>query len=164
MTFIKKEWDSLQVKWKKAFVVKYKFKLLRDRMRWWKREIFGWMDLKVEALVSDNQASSSNQSLNEEVRVKSWRAQDSIWKNLHLKKTRKAKNLGRKWSKKVTSILSISTQLWRLKEEGISLVSIGSSRMERVVEVKCAVMNFFATRFDETIKEILRASRRGSKK
>ncbi|CAL5199706.1 unnamed protein product [Lathyrus oleraceus] len=31
-----------------CFVVKEKLRLLRDRLKWWNKEVFGWVDLRIE--------------------------------------------------------------------------------------------------------------------
>lgn len=36
-----------------AFVLKDKFKFLRERFKWWNKEVFGWFDLRVEKVVTD---------------------------------------------------------------------------------------------------------------
>ena len=30
------------------FILKEKFKKLRERLRWWNHEVFGWLDLKIK--------------------------------------------------------------------------------------------------------------------
>lgn len=37
----------------KAFVLKEKLKQLRDRMRWWNKNMFGKIELKIEEVVID---------------------------------------------------------------------------------------------------------------
>lgn len=40
LDFVKKEWNSFHIKGNVSYVVK-KFKLLRDKLRWWNKMIFG---------------------------------------------------------------------------------------------------------------------------
>lgn len=48
MEFVKAEWNSFNIVGKKTYIIKEKFKLLRERIRWWNKEVYGWLDLKVE--------------------------------------------------------------------------------------------------------------------
>lgn len=43
--FEENEWKSIEVKGKQAYVMKEKFKVLRERLRGWNMEVFGWIDL-----------------------------------------------------------------------------------------------------------------------
>lgn len=47
--FIKKKWQSFKVKGLGDFVLKEKLRLLKISFRKWNVEVFGWLDLKVEA-------------------------------------------------------------------------------------------------------------------
>lgn len=45
MEFVKLEWESSNVVGKKDYMIKGKFKLLREGLKWWNREVYGWLDL-----------------------------------------------------------------------------------------------------------------------
>lgn len=65
MGFVKKDWESFEVSGSKPYVLKDKLKILRDRLRWWNKEVFGWVDLSVEEAVYnlkqiDNQNTTCN--------------------------------------------------------------------------------------------------------
>lgn len=53
MSFVKNEWESFTIKGRKYFAIKEKLKLLRERLRWWNKIIFGWIDLEVEDEVEE---------------------------------------------------------------------------------------------------------------
>lgn len=53
MKFVKKELESFEVRGKKYFVIKEKFQRLRERLSWWNKEVFGWIDLNVEKDVEE---------------------------------------------------------------------------------------------------------------
>lgn len=36
--------------------MKEKHKLMRERLKWWNKEVFGWLDLTIEKLVADMDA------------------------------------------------------------------------------------------------------------
>lgn len=48
LKFVKSEWNSFYVKGRVARVLKEKLKLLRDNLRWWNKNVFGWIDLKIK--------------------------------------------------------------------------------------------------------------------
>lgn len=41
MEFVKTEWNSFNTVGKKAYIIKEKFKLLRERIRRWNKEVYG---------------------------------------------------------------------------------------------------------------------------
>lgn len=43
----------MKFKGRKYFIVKEKLKILRERLRWWNKEIFGWIGLQVEDKVEE---------------------------------------------------------------------------------------------------------------
>jgi hypothetical protein len=53
LPFVDKMWKSFDVKGKKAFVLIEKFKLLKDCLRKWNKEVFGYLDLNIEKTVND---------------------------------------------------------------------------------------------------------------
>lgn len=53
MNSFKVEWSSIEISGKGAFVFKEKLKVLKGRLKWWYKEISGWLDLKVDLRVSD---------------------------------------------------------------------------------------------------------------
>ncbi|XP_058746048.1 uncharacterized protein LOC131618913 [Vicia villosa] len=47
-SFVEEEWKSLYVQGRGDFVLKEKFSLIKDRLKWWEKNIFGNIDLDVE--------------------------------------------------------------------------------------------------------------------
>jgi exonuclease III len=52
-SFVEHCWKSFEVHGKKAFVLKEKFRLLKECLRKWNKEVFGYMDLNIEKTVKD---------------------------------------------------------------------------------------------------------------
>lgn len=52
VSFVEDSWKSMKIEGKQAYVLKEKFKSLRNSLRKWNKEIFGWLDLKVNEAVS----------------------------------------------------------------------------------------------------------------
>ncbi|XP_058725904.1 uncharacterized protein LOC131597211 [Vicia villosa] len=53
VSFIEKEWKELEVSGRGDYVLKEKFRLIKDKMKWWNREVFDKIDLEVEEGVRD---------------------------------------------------------------------------------------------------------------
>lgn len=51
--FITEEWQKIEVGGRGDFRLCEKLKMLKVGLRWWKRLVFGWVDLRVEELVGD---------------------------------------------------------------------------------------------------------------
>lgn len=41
---------------RKAFVIKEKFKLMKERLKGWNKEVFGWLDLSIDNIVLEMNA------------------------------------------------------------------------------------------------------------
>lgn len=50
--FVKINWKICLYRGKKAYIIKEKFKILKGILRVSNREIFGWLDLKVEEYIN----------------------------------------------------------------------------------------------------------------
>ena len=50
---MERSWKSFEVQGKKAYVLKEKFKLLRECLRKWNRDVFGIIDLNIDKTVND---------------------------------------------------------------------------------------------------------------
>lgn len=50
---MEKTWKSFDVSGNCAYVLKEKFKLLKQILKWWNKEVFGWIDMKIYNIVKD---------------------------------------------------------------------------------------------------------------
>lgn len=50
---MEKTWKSFDVSGNCAYVLKEKFKLLNQRLKWWNKEVFGWIDVKINNIVKE---------------------------------------------------------------------------------------------------------------
>lgn len=53
LSFVKEEWDVVSVIGQGDFILKENLKALKRKLKWWNKKVFGWLDLKVEKVVSD---------------------------------------------------------------------------------------------------------------
>ncbi|XP_058783968.1 uncharacterized protein LOC131658719 [Vicia villosa] len=52
-SFIQNEWNAIVLKGSPGFILKEKLIFLRGRLRWWNREVFGMVELKIQDIVND---------------------------------------------------------------------------------------------------------------
>ncbi|XP_058776799.1 uncharacterized protein LOC131651145 [Vicia villosa] len=90
--FVEGEWMSLKIEGRGDFVLKEKLRLLKDKLKWWIKEVFGRIELEMEdgvremnfadeKLMEDDYANfDENMCLRRE-------ACGKFWKNLRLKKS-----------------------------------------------------------------------------
>ncbi|XP_058777029.1 uncharacterized protein LOC131651377 [Vicia villosa] len=53
VSFVSDEWGKMEVSGSCAFVIKEKLKVLRERLRWWNKTVFGWVDLSIDKAVTE---------------------------------------------------------------------------------------------------------------
>ncbi|XP_058759955.1 uncharacterized protein LOC131633261 [Vicia villosa] len=90
LKFVKQEWEAFSVTGSSAFVLKEKLKLLRNRLRWWHKHVFGWLDLKDEEEVDElngleEEAVDSTTQLSHEIQARRREVQANIWRDLRFK-------------------------------------------------------------------------------
>ncbi|XP_058745932.1 uncharacterized protein LOC131618791 [Vicia villosa] len=51
VSFVAAEWGKMVVSGSSAFVIKEKFRILKERLRWWNISVFGWVDCGIEKAV-----------------------------------------------------------------------------------------------------------------
>lgn len=52
-SFVEECWGSFQITGTGSFVIKEKLKKLKERLRWWKKEVFGILDPSIEKIVKE---------------------------------------------------------------------------------------------------------------
>lgn len=90
LKFMEVEWKNLIVKGMSDFLIKEKFKLLKDRLKKWNKKVFGWHNLKVEEGVEDINVMDKllSRCVNEEVKdLVSSRNNDIsyVWRHLSIR-------------------------------------------------------------------------------
>jgi hypothetical protein len=51
--FVKETWENMDIRGKKAFIIKEKLKGLKEALKVWNREVFGFMELKIDKTVKE---------------------------------------------------------------------------------------------------------------
>lgn len=131
LLFTETQWKSFHVTGKKAFVMKEKLKMLRVSLKKWNKEVFGFLDLKIDKAVNE--------------------AQQMIWNNLHLKESLLKQKSRHKWIKEgdLNSRFFHGMLNMRRRRNNIVALVTGSGRVKKVHLVKAAAKEHFEARFSE---------------
>ena len=88
-SFIVEEWKKIQITGRKAYVIKEKLKIIRESLKKWNKEVFGWLDLNIENIVADmNELDRGiEEGCNLNVVVKKKEANALFWQQLMMKES-----------------------------------------------------------------------------
>ncbi|XP_058777150.1 uncharacterized protein LOC131651507 [Vicia villosa] len=154
--FVEKEWNEIKVEGRGDFVLKEKLKLLKSRLKWWNKVVFGKIYLEVEEKVREINygddcledildGNHSDLLLNRKEETR------SFWLNLRIKENISAQRSKVKWLKEGDCNSGYFHKV--LKERRIhnhiGPISSSGSIIESVAEVKEEVQSHFANKFVE---------------
>ncbi|XP_058733800.1 uncharacterized protein LOC131605468 [Vicia villosa] len=155
-SFVVQEWKKLEVRGRGDFVLYEKLKRLKERLRVWNREVFGWIDLKVE------EASEKINTLDKVIEVnfgggidkevidRSLATKD-FWNYLNIKESMlrlKSRNLWLKEGDKNTKFFHNSLKE-RYRRKAITSLEVSNGRIEGVVNIKEEVSRHFCEFYKE---------------
>lgn len=92
MEFVKEVWNANVFLGSYSQILVKKSRFLRERLRWWNINVFGWVDLKIEEgvdtlnSIEDAMVYSSGAMSKEQLKSRS-ESQNLIWNNLFFKKS-----------------------------------------------------------------------------
>lgn len=89
LKFVEDDWKRIMMYVKQAYILKENIKLLRGSLRKWNKDVFGWLDLKIEYVAKEfnrlDETLINNELMRddtiEEIRKE---AIEEFWRNLHL--------------------------------------------------------------------------------
>jgi hypothetical protein len=160
-SFVENAWKGFSVHGKKAFVLKEKFKLLRECLRKWNREVFGILDLNIDKTVKElNDIESNLDGANGAVALTRREGLNrEFWNQLHFKESLLKQKSRVKWVKEGDSNSRFFHESIKNRRRRNQLVALknGEQWVEGVDEVKGFVKSYFENNFKERW-ELLTAS------
>jgi hypothetical protein len=153
LPFVEKVWKSFNVHGRKAFVLKEKFKMLKDCLRKWNKEVFGILDLNIEHTVkelNDIEGMLGDDDLDlEDTRREGLNKE--FWRQLHFKESLLKQKSRMKWVKEGDSNSRYFHESIKSRRRRNQLVALkeGDNWIQGVSEIKAFVKNFFADNFGE---------------
>ncbi|CAK8578049.1 unnamed protein product [Lathyrus sativus] len=152
--FVKKSWCSYHVSGSHCNILIKKFSVLKSDIRNWNRNVFGWLDLKIEKNVSNLNSlemnidliSSSNLA---ELNKDRLRAQEEMWKNLRIKESMLAQKSRLKWLQDGdhNSKFFHDSLRARYRSNCISAIRTGVGLEEEPDAIKSEAVKYFKERF-----------------
>lgn len=96
--FVVECWNGFHVNGWKMYTFKEKLKLLKEKLRWWNKEVFGYVDLSIEKTVAemnelDELACNTSQVIPSNRKALS----TQFWKQIHLKESLIKQKSRAKW-------------------------------------------------------------------
>ncbi|XP_058772452.1 uncharacterized protein LOC131646435 [Vicia villosa] len=155
-SFVAEEWNLIQVAGRGDFILYEKLKKLKQALKKWNNETFGWIDLSIEEKINE-QHDLDNFLLNnigidaaDSVECRRKVAED-LWKNMELKECMLRVKSGQKWLKEGDSNTKFfhSTFKERICRNSFSLLDTSEGRIQGPVEVKSFIRNHFKNFFRE---------------
>ncbi|PNX93422.1 cysteine-rich receptor-like protein kinase, partial [Trifolium pratense] len=151
--FVEASWQSYNISGKKAFVLKEKFKLLRESLKNWNKEVFGFLDLNIEKTVRDinefeGLLANSDGDLDY---LKLEGLNKEFWKQLHFKESLLKQKSRTTWIREGDSNSKYFHQSIKSRRRRNQLVALkdGDHWVQGVDDVKSFVKNFFEKNFTE---------------
>ncbi|XP_058774615.1 uncharacterized protein LOC131648899 [Vicia villosa] len=152
LSFVEEEWKNLKVYGRGDFVLKEKFRLLKDRLRWWAKNIFGKIDLEIEDGVRVLNDSDDREEWEEDVHLDKIKASKNIWFNLKLKENMLIQKSRLKWLNDGDSNSKFFHMVMkeRRRRNHISSLVTSGGFVNSVEGVKEAVKGHFEEKFKES--------------
>ncbi|CAK8564337.1 unnamed protein product [Lathyrus sativus] len=140
-----------------------KFKSLRNKLRWWNKNIFGWVDRRIEEGVQvlneieDGMDIIIGNMSEKLIRVRS-EAQGKIWSNMKLKESMLKQKARTKWVKEgdLNSRYFHSILIMRCRRNNMSFIKVGDVMFEDVELTKGSIREFFESKFKKVESSGLR--------
>ncbi|MCH80186.1 LINE-1 reverse transcriptase like, partial [Trifolium medium] len=153
ISFVENAWKGFDVHGSKTYILKEKFKLLKECLKKWNREVFGILDLEIEKTVKDindfEGMMDGDEDDDELIRRKGLNSE--FWRQLHLKEGLLHQKSRTRWIKEGDSNSRYFHQVIKGRRRRNQLVALqnGDQWIQGVTEVKGFVKNYFMNNFTE---------------
>ncbi|XP_058761292.1 uncharacterized protein LOC131634664 [Vicia villosa] len=132
-------------------VLKEKFRIIKDMLRWWNNTVFGKYDLEVEEGVRELNEADDCDVLGEEIQAIKRKASSRFWLNLKIKENMLIQKSRLKWLNDGDSNSKYFHRLMkeRRRMNHICYITTSSGIIDKVEEVKEEVRRHFNRKFKE---------------
>jgi hypothetical protein len=151
--FVERSWKSFNVQGRKAFVLKEKFRLLKDCLRKWNKEVFGILDLNIDKTVKD--LNDIEGLLGEDVADTEMTRREGLnkefWSQLHFKESLLKQKSRMRWVKEGDAnsrYFHESIKNRRRRNQLVALID-GEQWVQGVDNIKGFVKSYFENNFKE---------------
>jgi hypothetical protein len=146
LPFVETSWKWFVLHGKKAFVLKEKFRLLKECLRKWNKEVFDFLDLNIEKTVkdlNDIEGLLGGDDSDVELTLREGLNRD-FWRQLHLKESLLKQKSSVRWVKEGDSNSKFFHESIKSRRRRNQLVALkdGEQWVQGVDEVKGFVKNF----------------------
>ncbi|XP_058733926.1 uncharacterized protein LOC131605606 [Vicia villosa] len=150
MSFVEKEWRGLEVFGRGNCVLKEKFRLLKDKLRWWNKTVFGRYEMEVEEGVREFNASDDRESWDDEEIEAKKMASKKIWVNLKIKENMLIQKARLRWMNDGDNNIKFFHRTMKERNwNHIGSINSNGGLVSSVAEVKEAVKVHFEDKFKE---------------
>ncbi|XP_058775507.1 uncharacterized protein LOC131649767 [Vicia villosa] len=149
--FVESEWKAIKVCGRGDFVLKEKFRIIKDRLRWWNKSVFGKYDLEVDEGVRELNEADDCDDFGEEIQATKRKATSRFWLNLKIKENMLIQKSRLKWLNDGDSNSKYFHRVMneRRRRNHISTITTSSGIVDKVEEVKEEVWQHFNSKFKE---------------
>ncbi|PNY01857.1 cysteine-rich receptor-like protein kinase, partial [Trifolium pratense] len=153
LSFVENSWKGFEVHGKKAYVLKEKFKLLKNCLKSWNKEVFGFLDLNIEKTVKElNDIEGLLGGDDEDLELTRREGlSKEFWRQLHLKESLLKQKSRMRWVKEGDSNSRYFHESIKSRRKRNQLVALkdGDQWIQGVEEVKGFVKDYFENNFRE---------------
>lgn len=146
-------WTSFDITDTKAFIVKEKFKMLKDKLRGWNKEVFGIMDLNIETVVKvlNDLDMVLQEKWDRDVLFQRNEVSAKFWKDIWLKESLLCQKSQAKWIREGDSNSKYFHSLMRFNRQrtNLRLLDANGILLEDMENVKSIVNRHFEVGFEE---------------
>ncbi|XP_058774472.1 uncharacterized protein LOC131648760 [Vicia villosa] len=156
-SFVAEEWNLISVVRRGDFVLYEKLKKLKPALKKWNKEIFGWIDLKIEEKIDEQHDLDIFLLANigkdvAEIAESRRKVADDLWRKMEMKECMLRVKSGQKWLKEgdFNTKCFHSTLKERIRRNSFSLLDTAEGRIQGPVDVKSYIRNHFLNFFKES--------------
>ncbi|KAK2420957.1 hypothetical protein QL285_031635 [Trifolium repens] len=152
MSFVKETWENLSIQGKKEFIIKEKFKRLKESLKKWNKEVFGIIDLNINKTVKDlNEVEDLLANRTDDSALNTKDLAKQLWEQLYFKESLIQQKSRSKWIQEGDSNTRYFHARLKGRRRRNQIVSLkkGDNWIQGVDNIKTEATNHFSTLLSE---------------